>query len=40
MEKKGILIVGGGISEFAKGIMGRMLVMCSFYSAEMIQSVD
>jgi hypothetical protein len=31
--------VDGGISEFAKEIIGRMLVVCSFSSTEMIGSV-
>jgi hypothetical protein len=41
MQKKDIWTVVGGISEFAKdnGIMGRMLVVCSFSSAEIIGNV-
>jgi hypothetical protein len=37
--KKGIWTVGEGMSEFAKGIIRRMLVVCSFSSAVIIGSV-
>jgi hypothetical protein len=36
----GIWEVCGGMSEFAKEVMGRMLVLCFFCSAEMIGSVS
>jgi hypothetical protein len=39
MQKKGIRTEGRGISAFAKGIMGRMLVVSAFSSAEVIGSV-
>jgi hypothetical protein len=38
MQKKGIWKVCWGMSEFTKGIMGRVLVLSSFSSTEMIGS--
>jgi hypothetical protein len=37
--KKGIWEVCGGVSELTNGVMGRMLLLCSFASVEMSGSV-